>query len=75
MAWASMAVPTWFRIWLRVNLTISAAMSVSRIRLSEAERFSVDDAEVGDAWTRSRFCVAPSSPRGRHRLDRRCRST
>ena len=41
MAWASMAVPAWVRIWLRVKVTISSAMSVSRIRLSEAERFSV----------------------------------
>src|SRR5699024_7650811 len=41
-AWASMEVPAWERICARVKLTISDAMSVSRIRLSEAERFSTD---------------------------------
>ena len=40
LAWASIAVPAWVRICERVNLTISEAMSVSRMRDSEAERFS-----------------------------------
>jgi hypothetical protein len=40
LAWLSMAVPACCRIWSFVKLTISLAMSTSRIRLSEAVRFS-----------------------------------
>ena len=41
LAWASIAVPAWVRIWARVKLVISEAMSVSRIRLSDAVTFSI----------------------------------
>src|SRR3954453_18909230 len=40
LAWASIDVPAWVRTWLRVKLVISWAMSVSRIRDSDAVRFS-----------------------------------
>src|SRR5919205_156508 len=40
LACASIAVPAWDRICERVKLIISCAMSVSRIRLSDADRFS-----------------------------------
>src|SRR5205085_7923590 len=53
-----MAVPAWVRIWLRVKDTISWAMSVSRIRLSEAERFSVATDRLEIVCSR-RFCTAP----------------
>src|SRR5688500_15599060 len=53
-----MAVPAWVRIWLRVNDTISWAMSVSRIRLSEAERFSAATDRLEIVCSR-RFCTAP----------------
>ena len=39
-ACASMAVPDWERIWSFVKLTVSAATSTSRMRLSAAEMFS-----------------------------------
>ena len=58
-AWASMAVPAWSRIWSLVKLTISDAMSVSRMRLSEAERFSVVTCRLAMVdW--NRFWSAPS---------------
>ena len=41
MAWASIAVPAWVRIWLRVKDTISCAMSVSRMRDSEADSITI----------------------------------
>src|SRR5688572_18813579 len=53
-----MAVPAWVRIWLRVKDTISWAMSVSRIRLSEAERFSVATDRLEIVCSR-RFWTAP----------------
>src|SRR5437867_1880028 len=53
-----MAVPAWVRIWLRVKETISWAMSVSRIRLSEADRFSVATDRFEIVCSR-RFCTAP----------------
>jgi hypothetical protein len=34
-----MAVPDWERIWSFVKLTVSAATSTSRMRLSAAEMF------------------------------------
>ena len=40
MACDSIDVPAWVRIWLRVKETISCAMSVSRMRDSDADRFS-----------------------------------
>ena len=61
-AWASMAVPACNRIWSRVKLTISAAMSVSRMRLSEAERFSVVTWRFAMVDS-NRFWSAPSLPR------------
>src|SRR4051812_33082088 len=41
LAWASIAVPAWTRIWLLENLVISEAMSVSRIREFAAVVFSI----------------------------------
>jgi len=40
LAWASIAVPAWLRIWFLVMLTVSSAMSTSRMRDSAATRFS-----------------------------------
>jgi len=40
LAWARIAVPACWRIWVLVKVTISAATSRSRIRESEAARFS-----------------------------------
>jgi hypothetical protein len=61
-ACASIAVPACERIWDRVNCTISSAMSVSRIRLSDADRFST--ATLRELMVCSkRFCEAPSSAR------------
>ena len=62
MAWPSMAVPAWVRIWLRVKVVISSAMSVSRIRDSDAARFSVVVCrfEIVDS---KRFWAAPSRTR------------
>ena len=69
-AWASMAVPACRRIWSRVKLTISYAMSVSRMRLSDAERFSVVTCRLAIVdW--NRFWSAPSlTSEGGHRRDR-----
>ena len=47
-AWARIEVPAWERMLLRVNATISCAMSASRIRLSEAARFSERGRQVLD---------------------------
>src|SRR3954451_11341828 len=57
-----MAVPAWLRIWLLVKLTISDAMSVSRIRDSAADRFSTATPRLATVCSR-RFWTAP-------RLDR-----
>ena len=62
MACASMAVPAWVRIWLRVNCDISAAMSVSRIRDSDADRFSMATLRLLMRCSR-RFCAAPRAAR------------
>jgi len=51
-------VPAWDRICARVKLTISWAMSVSRIRLSEAERFSTATLMFLMVCS-NRFCIAP----------------
>src|SRR5205823_14717116 len=58
LAWASIAVPAWDMIWCRVKFTISDAMSVSRMRLSEAERFSWATDRFVTVCSR-RFWVAP----------------
>ena len=62
MAWASMDVPACCRIWFLVYSTISDAMSVSRIRDSEATRFSVVTCRFATADS-SRFWTAPRLPR------------
>jgi hypothetical protein len=62
LACASIAVPAWERICERVKLIISAAMSVSRIRLSEAERFSTATLTLLMVCSK-RFWMAPSSAR------------
>ena len=55
-------MPACDRICERVKFTISAAMSVSRIRLSDADRFSI--ATFTELIVCSnRFCTAPSSAR------------
>ncbi len=56
--WASIAVPAWDRMFFDVNLTISDAMSVSRIRLSAAARFSADTLRLLMVDSK-RFCSAP----------------
>ena len=48
LACASIAVPACDRICERVKLTISEAMSVSRMRLSDADRFSTATLTVVD---------------------------
>ena len=48
LAWASMAVPAWVRICVRVKLVISCAMSVSRMRLSDARQVLHRHVEVVD---------------------------
>ena len=62
MAWASIAVPAWSMIWFLVNEAISRAMSVSRMRDSEADRFSTDTSRFLIVCSR-RFWVAPRLPR------------
>src|SRR3954465_9706375 len=57
-----MAVPAWLRIWALVKLTISDAMSVSRMRDSEADRFSTATPRLATVCSR-RFCPAPNPPR------------
>src|SRR3954465_10813342 len=54
-----MAVPAWLRIWALVKLTISAAMSVSRIRDSDADRFSTATPRLATVRSR-RFWTAPN---------------
>src|ERR1043165_9361422 len=54
-----MAVPAWLRIWDLVKFTISAAMSVSRMRDSDAERFSTATPRLLTVCSR-RFCTAPN---------------
>ena len=58
MACASIAVPAWDRIWFRVNWTISCAMSASRMRLSEAVRFSTATLRLLMVCS-NRFWIAP----------------
>src|ERR1700730_4744877 len=58
LAWASMAVPAWFMIWLRVKVTISRLMSVSLTRDSEDVRFSAATDRLATMCSK-RFCVAP----------------
>ena len=62
LAWASIEVPAWLRIWLRVKFAISRAMSVSRIRDSEAVRFSTATFRLLIVCSR-RFWVAPNDDR------------
>src|SRR3954467_5238084 len=57
-----MAVPAWLRIWALVKDTISAAMSVSRMRDSDAERFSTATPRLATVCS-SRFCTAPKPER------------
>src|SRR5260221_14335964 len=57
-----MAVPAWLRIWALVKLTISDAMSVSRIRDSDADRFSTATPRLLTVCS-SRFCTAPNAER------------
>src|SRR5207302_8621530 len=54
-----MAVPAWLRIWALVKLTISDAMSVSRMRDSDADRFSTATPRLATVCSR-RFCTAPN---------------
>ena len=62
MACASMLVPACCRIWNFVNATISDAMSASRIRLSDAVRFSWYVARLFRRCSR-RFWTAPKLAR------------
>jgi hypothetical protein len=62
LACASIAVPAWDRIWFRVNWTISLAMSASRMRLSDAVRFSTATLRLLMVWS-NRFWMAPRSAR------------
>ena len=62
LAWASMAVPAWVRIWVRVKLVISWAMSVSRIRVSDAVMFSMATFRLLMVCS-NRFWMAPRSAR------------
>ena len=57
-----MLVPACCRIWFFENSTISLAMSTSRIRLSDAVRFSWYVARLFRVCSR-RFCTAPNEPR------------
>src|SRR3712207_3381837 len=57
-----MEVPAWDRICERVKLIISWAMSVSRMRDSEADRFSTDTFRLLIVCSR-RFWYAPSVAR------------
>src|SRR5437762_12639722 len=54
-----MAVPAWLRIWALVKLTISDAMSVSRMRDSDADRFSTATPRLATVCSR-RFWTAPN---------------
>src|SRR5437660_5418364 len=58
LAWASIAVPACDMIWLRVKLTISRDMSVSRTRDSDAVRFSEATDRLATMCSK-RFWVAP----------------
>src|SRR4051794_21534689 len=58
LAWASIAVPAWVRTWVRVKLVISCAMSVSRIRDSDAVRFSAVTFRLAIVCS-NRFWMAP----------------
>ena len=62
MAWANIAVPAWTMIWWRVKDTISLAMSRSRMRDSDACRFSEVTFRLVIVCSR-RFCDAPSDAR------------
>src|SRR4051794_24643748 len=62
LAWASIEVPAWVRTWARVKLVISDAMSVSRIRDSEAVVFSMAVFRLLTVWS-NRFWMAPRSAR------------
>ena len=62
MACASIAVPACDRICERVKLTISDAMSVSRMRDSDADRFSTATLTFLIVCS-NRFCRAPSPAR------------
>src|SRR5690349_25176827 len=62
LACASIAVPAWDRICERVKDTISDAMSVSRIRDSDADRFSTATLRLLMVCS-SRFWYAPSEAR------------
>ena len=62
MAWASIETPACCRICERVKLVISLAMSVSRMRDSEAARFSAETPRLAMVCCR-RFCNAPRSAR------------
>src|SRR3954453_22335713 len=57
-----MAVPAWLRIWALVKDTISAAMSVSRMRDSDADRFSTATRRLLTVCS-SRFCTGPKPER------------
>src|SRR3954454_7842257 len=57
-----MAVPAWLRIWALVKFTISAAMSVSRMRDSDADRFSTATPRLATVCSR-RFWTAPKALR------------
>ena len=61
-AWASMAVPAWERMLFLVKVTISSAMSASRMRDSAALRFSVVTLMLLMVCS-NRFWMAPSSER------------
>src|ERR687883_2152104 len=62
LACASIAVPACDRIWFFVNSTSSEAMSVSRIRLSDADRFSTATLRLLMVCS-NRFWYAPSFAR------------
>src|SRR4051794_25166743 len=62
LACASIAVPACDRIWFRVYWTISCAMSASRMRLSDAVRFSTATLRLLMVWS-NRFWMAPRSAR------------
>src|SRR4029453_1245414 len=62
LACDSIDVPAWVRIWLRVKETISCAMSVSRMRDSDAERFSTATLRLLMVCS-NRFWTAPSDAR------------
>src|SRR3954447_479651 len=62
LAWASIAVPAWVRTWVRVKFVISAAMSVSRMRDSDAVVFSIVVFRLLIVCSK-RFCFAPRSAR------------